>query len=272
MSRTIDGYVADVEYVLLSAWRCGAPKNRLYPQHHLGRTEWFGQIVIGAQRQSADTVGLFASSGQHEHRHVSGRLVAAQPFQNVESRHPGQHQVEDEKRGNLTARLLESIGSAGRSRHPESRFREVVGDERNDMRLIIDYEDSLASRGGLIHAGKLRRESFGQSTAILSRSRHKRPDTRYPIFDARYPVSAIAHPVPSQPVCLESSLGWRSPSTQTPYLKYEEHSDFHCISCPQCMQNGAGPCAGCRRRRIIRSGGPRYDRHSWSHQRMGLLR
>ena len=60
---------------------------------------------------------------------------------------PGQHQVEHDQRGMLAARDRERVGPGRGGRHAVAGLREVVHDERDDIRLVVDDEHAFARRG-----------------------------------------------------------------------------------------------------------------------------
>ena len=76
---------------------------------------------------------------------VSSRLP--QLGQHVVARDAGQHEVEDDDVGPLLPRGLERVGPVGRGRDPEARLGEMVGDERGDVRLVVDHENAVRHDG-----------------------------------------------------------------------------------------------------------------------------
>ena len=83
------------------AARAQSPQDRADAQHELLRAERLREVVVGAERQASNAVGLFAASGEHEDGHLARRGLGAQLLENVVARRTGQHEVEDDERGAL---------------------------------------------------------------------------------------------------------------------------------------------------------------------------
>src|SRR3954451_12080151 len=69
-----------------------APQRRLDPAAELAHREGLGYVVVGADLQPRDLVGLTSLRGQHDDRHLAARAQLAADFDPVQL---GQHQVED---------------------------------------------------------------------------------------------------------------------------------------------------------------------------------
>ena len=82
---SIDGYFTDFEQVVLLRLRSRSAQNRLDPEHELRRAERLRQIIVGTQRQSANSIGLITSRGEHQHGDGTGFIVAAYSFEYVEA-------------------------------------------------------------------------------------------------------------------------------------------------------------------------------------------
>ena len=59
----------------------------------MARRAWLGNVIVGAQFEADDAVGIVTLGGQHEHRKIALGADAAQSFQAVQARH---HDVEDD--------------------------------------------------------------------------------------------------------------------------------------------------------------------------------
>ena len=68
----------------------------LHPSHELAHAERLRQVVVGADGQADDEVGLVVAGGEHQHRDVAVLLDAAAHLQAVEAR---EHQVEEHQVG-----------------------------------------------------------------------------------------------------------------------------------------------------------------------------
>ena len=87
MCAAIDLQRANAQHVRRRL-RClrDAPKNRADAKHELLRAERLRQIIVGAERQSANAVLLFLARREHEHRDVARRVVGAQLLEDVVAR------------------------------------------------------------------------------------------------------------------------------------------------------------------------------------------
>ena len=102
---------ADAQHVGRSPRRLrDAPKDRADAQHELLRAERLRQIVVGAERESANAVLLFATRGEHEHRHVARRVVGAKLLEHLVARRAGQHEIEHDERRALLSRCASASG------------------------------------------------------------------------------------------------------------------------------------------------------------------
>src|SRR5918994_3491845 len=82
----VDLELAEAQHVLAGA-ACrrglpGSPENRSHPGHDLTRGEGLGDVVVGAQLEAHDAVGLLASGGEHDHR---GPAPSPDPSENLEA-------------------------------------------------------------------------------------------------------------------------------------------------------------------------------------------
>ena len=135
-----------------------AAQNRADAQHELLRAERLREVVVGAECESSNAVRLFAPRGEHEHRDVARRRGVAQLLEHVVARRARQHEVEHDERGPFLSRGRQRVGSGGGSGNPIARFDEMVRDQRDDVRLIVDDENALAGdwNGSRGHGAALR--------------------------------------------------------------------------------------------------------------------
>ena len=127
--------------------RLQPPEHRGHPQRQLLGREWLGEIIVGAERESADPVGLLAPRGEQDDAHVARFLAAAELGQHVVARHPRQHQVEHDHVGPLLARGAERLGAARCGGHPIPGLGQVIRHQRRDVGLVVDHQDPVASCG-----------------------------------------------------------------------------------------------------------------------------
>ena len=58
-----------------------APENRADAQHELLRAEWLREIVVSAERETANPIGFFATRREHEHSDLARRGCGAKLLQ-----------------------------------------------------------------------------------------------------------------------------------------------------------------------------------------------
>ena len=116
----------------------GAAEDRLDPRGELARRERLRDVVVGAELEADDPVGLLVAGGQHDHRH--GRALAHLAA-DVEPVHPGQADVEHDDADRVARQLDERVLAA---RDPDDRVAvalEVGAHEPGDRVVVLDEED-----------------------------------------------------------------------------------------------------------------------------------
>src|SRR5688500_4190999 len=179
MLGPVDGDLADIDDIVSQRPRSGAPEYRLDPQHKLSGTERFRQVIVGAKREPAKAIGLVTPCREHKHRYLARCLVSSQRLEHIEPRKAGEHEIEYDQRRELTLGLFQRFAPMGGCRYLKSGLCQVIGDERDDIRLIVDDEDSLAS-WGLLH-DQTSPTHGGTSMSPLSLTRHTRRHTTCPV-------------------------------------------------------------------------------------------
>ena len=92
----------------------------------IARAERLGNVIVGAHSQSQRLVGS-VRFGAHDHnRQPRGLCARAQALANLESRHPGQHQIQNDEVGRECAQFVERLGSVARLFYVEAGLREAV--------------------------------------------------------------------------------------------------------------------------------------------------
>ena len=74
--------------------RFGAPQNGLDARRQFARVEGLGEIIVGPELQTDNTVHVFAARGQHQHWHAAGEAKPLQDFKTVQA---GQHHVQNDQ-------------------------------------------------------------------------------------------------------------------------------------------------------------------------------
>ena len=136
------------------------PQQRADPRDELAHAERLGQVVVRADAQPDQDVGLVVASRQHQHRHRAHRLDPAAHLVPVE---PGQHHVEHDQ-----VRLVLGKGLYGG--RPVVGLRDVVPLRRQtvahgpvDHGLVLDHEDP-AGRVGHVSERRSARPSEAGTT------------------------------------------------------------------------------------------------------------
>jgi hypothetical protein len=113
----------------VSARRCTRSGSRGTAQHRpdtgeqFARAEGFGQVVVGADFEAEDAVGLTADRGQHDNRHPA---ASAQLPAQRETVLAGQHDVENDKIDLGAGQALHHRAAVGGDRDAKAVLREEV--------------------------------------------------------------------------------------------------------------------------------------------------
>ena len=121
-----------------------AAQQRMHARDELARAERLRQVVVGADGQPDDLVGLRVARGQHQHRHGPVVLDAAAHLEAVEA---GQHEVEDDEVGTQPLAHLDAAGAVVGDLDDESLTAQASRDRRRDRSFVFDHDDR-AGRGG----------------------------------------------------------------------------------------------------------------------------
>ena len=138
----------------------GAAEHGLDPGQQLARAEGLGDVVVGADLEADDAVGLLDQGGEQDDRQVGGLADHPAERQPVLARH---HDVEDDEIDGAglqdAAHLLAAVG--GRDAKPL--LGEVLRQRLADVGRVVDDEDvragfhELSLLGGQRHYGGGRR-------------------------------------------------------------------------------------------------------------------
>ena len=99
MRGNVDDEIAQRDH--LRAFNLGggnrSPKDRLYSQHELPRTERLGHVVVSAHLEANYAIDLVASGSQHDHRQAHRLGVPPEAPTYFEARNVRQHDIEHEQ-------------------------------------------------------------------------------------------------------------------------------------------------------------------------------
>jgi hypothetical protein len=111
-------------------------QDRLDPRGELAGRERLDHVVVGAELEPRDPVGLLVARREQDHGHPT-----ADPPADLEAVDPRQSDVEHDERHRVTRKLSQRVLAAARPQHPESLPFQVRADERADVALILDDHD-----------------------------------------------------------------------------------------------------------------------------------
>ena len=89
----------------------------VHPGGQLPHRERLGEVVVRADREPDEQVGLVVAGGEHQHRH---RPVGLDPAAHLQAVEAGQHHVEDDEVRLSGAELLDRAGPVRRDLHAEA--------------------------------------------------------------------------------------------------------------------------------------------------------
>src|SRR5689334_3214462 len=113
-------------------------------EHELLRAERLGEVIVRAEREATNAILLFAARREHEHRDIARCRIGAKLIEDVIARGARQHEIEDDERRALLSSGDQGVRPGRRGGDAVARLHEVVGDEGDDVRLVIDDEHALA--------------------------------------------------------------------------------------------------------------------------------
>src|SRR2546426_9433572 len=118
-----------------------------------------------------------------------------------------QHEIQDDEIGSFLARGAERVGPGARRRDAITLFREVVGDERRNVGLVVHHENTV----GRARTGLIRHEQAGR----------ERSERSFRNFERTMPLLSIllALQAPSQPA--------RTPAPDTAHIVIVATTDIH---------------------------------------------
>jgi hypothetical protein len=131
----------------------------MHPQHEFARRERLGDVVIGAQLESGDPVGLLTERRQHDDRCAVG--LESQTPADLQPVEAGQHDVEDHEVGAAARVLVERGDPVGGQRYPVSGAFQIAPHHVADRRIVVDDQHSCP-HGTRLLPGSLRR-SYGSA-------------------------------------------------------------------------------------------------------------
>jgi hypothetical protein len=140
-----------------------APHHRVDAQDHLAHAERLGHIVVGAQLEPDDAIGLGAARGQHQDRDLRGLRVTLEQAAHVGARDVRQIEIQDHQRRLDAARAGERLGTGRRVRGLIARAAQIEVEQRAQVALVVDNQDRASTLGHV--ATKLHRANVSSVTS-----------------------------------------------------------------------------------------------------------
>ncbi len=133
---------------LLGPWRRRgrAPKHRAYPRRQLPWRERLRDVVVGAELEPDDTVGLLAAGGQQDHGQIGVRPDPATEREPVD---PRQHHVEDDEAWPLPLENRACRFAVGCGQRSEPVPLQVAHNDVQDDRVVVD--DKNGGHNWIVH-------------------------------------------------------------------------------------------------------------------------
>jgi hypothetical protein len=104
--------------------------------------EWLWQVIVRSDLQSKDSLDIFSTCGQNQHRN---ERLSAQFTQNVQTAHAWQHEIEDDKCMFPGERALKPTWSVVHRFDREPLGAEALREESAQLDIIIDDENAIHS-------------------------------------------------------------------------------------------------------------------------------
>ena len=114
------------------------------PGDELARAERLGEVVVGADGEADDQVGLGVAGREHEDRYRALPLDALAHLEAVEA---GEHEVEDDEVGLEPLARLHAAGTVAGDLDGEALAAEPGRDGFRDRCFVLDHEDRACVGG-----------------------------------------------------------------------------------------------------------------------------
>ena len=115
------------------------------PCDQLSGAEGFGEVVVGADGEADEEVGLRVSGREHEDGHWP---LPLDPTAYLEAVEAGQHEVEDNEVGPDLLHKFDTGGPVGCDLHPEPLAAQPSSDGRGDGLLVFDHRHRVHANLG----------------------------------------------------------------------------------------------------------------------------
>ncbi len=120
-----------------------APQDRTDAQDQLLWGERLREVIIGAEGQTLDAIGLVLAGGQQQHAHIARFVAAPQLGEDLEPGVPRQHQVEYDQVGAFLPCGAQCVGTGAGGRDAIAFLGQVIRNERRDIGLVVHDENAM---------------------------------------------------------------------------------------------------------------------------------
>ena len=130
--------IGEEDRLIIPGVQSATPEERPDARHELPRRERLDDVIVGANVESHDLIGVARPRGEHQDWYVAS---GADPMRDLEAIETGKHDVEDHEigsctqgscDGNLTVRRLERAMAVALNVEPQ---------KFADLRVVVDEED-----------------------------------------------------------------------------------------------------------------------------------
>ncbi len=139
-STDVDLQPAETQNFVARRLRRGTAQQRLDACQQLARLERFGQVVVGTELQTDDSVQRLAARCQHQQGHAAGALIGAQLAAQVETIAIGQHQIEQHGIERCGSQRGATLRQRRRQFDLEPGRTQIVAHHRRQANVVIDHQ------------------------------------------------------------------------------------------------------------------------------------
>ena len=150
-------------------------QQRAHARDEFVGAERLGDVVVGAELEPDDAVGLFGAGGQHDDRQGGRGRIGAERTADLEAVEAREHQIEQQEIRLAAPQRRQHVGAARNLIHRKARAREAAGEEHRDIGVVFDDEHTCGLTGSA-HEGR-GANSMCKRLGAFNRKRHARGAT-----------------------------------------------------------------------------------------------
>ena len=123
-----------------------AAEEGAHARDELVGAERLGEVIVGAELESHDSIRFFRAGRQHDDRQRGGRVVSTNRATDFEAVHLREHEIEDEQIRRPRGDRRERLAPRRHDLRRETGLPEIARDELSDVRVVFDDEDASGHR------------------------------------------------------------------------------------------------------------------------------